>query len=109
MALRNTSLLWKLLDASLEQWIGFGAALVGVFILIWLVVRVRSRYREDEDPAGDAHEMLLQFRDLHRHGDLTDEEFRSIKSRLLGSLSADTKQRGGAVQAQQSNGSKPIP
>lgn len=72
--------LWKVLDASLAEWT---ILIVCVGVLVWLVVRVRSWFREDEDPTASAHEMLLQFRDLRRQGDLSEEEYRSIKNRLV--------------------------
>ena len=77
------SLLWKLLDASWYEWLALVATFFSVVVLIWLVIRVKTWYREDEDPAAQDHEMLVQFRDLHRQGDLSEEEFRSIKGRLI--------------------------
>lgn len=71
---------WMILNASLIEWI---VLLVSIIVLSWLIVRIRSRFREDEGPTAQDHELLLQFRDLHRQGDLTDGEFRSIKSRIM--------------------------
>ena len=88
----KTSVLWKLLEGSPKEWLQFVGALAGIIVLVWLIVRMRLWFREDEGPAADVNEMLLQFRDLHRQGDLSDEEFRSIKSRLLGT--SDESGRG---------------
>ena len=96
----NDSILWRLLDGSAAEWIGFAGAIVVVVVLICVIFRVRSWFREDEGPAAWSHEMLLQFRDLHREGDLTDTEFRSIKSRLLNEEEVSRKANTGTRQAQ---------
>ncbi len=49
---------------------------------IWLIVWLRSYFREDADDADQTMEMLTQFRDLHQEGGLSDDEFRLIRSRL---------------------------
>jgi hypothetical protein len=60
--------------------------LVGVVIAagvsIWVVMRLRAWFREDAGRADDKLEMLTQFRDLHQQGELTEDEYRLIKSRL---------------------------
>jgi len=92
--------LWKLLEGSPTEWLQFGCALAGIIVLVWLIVRIRLWFREDEGPAADAHEMLLQFRDLHRRGDLSEEEFRSIKSRLLGTTDESGRGAGNSRKEQ---------
>ncbi len=62
------------------EWI---IAFIVVSFLIWLIVWVVGRFRENEDRQVDASEILLQFSEMHREGDLTDDEFRSIKKRLI--------------------------
>lgn len=47
------------------------------------MIRIRSRYRDNEDPAAAEQQMLAQIRDLHRQGDLSEDEYRSIKGRLV--------------------------
>lgn len=59
---------------------------LAVAVLVWLCLRVRAWFHEDDGPADSAHEMLAQYRDLQRQGVLTDEEFRSIKRRLAGEI-----------------------
>ena len=61
------------------------AVIIAFSILIWSIFRIRAMFWEDEGPAEEPHEMLIQFRDLHRQGDLTEEEYRSIKGRLADS------------------------
>jgi hypothetical protein len=61
--------------------------LVAVVLLIgggiWFALWLRARFRDSEDPAGIDHAMLSQIGDLHREGGLSDEEYRSIKGRLV--------------------------
>jgi uncharacterized membrane protein len=45
----------------------------------YLVARVRARFRESPPPAN---ELLTNFRELHSKGELSDEEYRTIKSML---------------------------
>jgi len=54
-----------------------------LFAAAWAIVWIRSRYRDNEDVAEAEHQMLMQIRDLRREGDLSEEEFRSIKGRLI--------------------------
>jgi hypothetical protein len=75
---------WRLAGTSLA----FFAAIV---FAVWLIFRIRSRYRGHEDPAADEQRMLMQLRDLRRQGDLSDDEYRSIKGRLAKRLDGLSK------------------
>lgn len=70
----------ELLGDHLVEWI---LAVFIVSFLIWLIVWVVGRFRENEDRHVDARELLMQFAEMQREGDLTDDEFRSIKKRLI--------------------------
>ena len=50
---------------------------------VWMLVRVRARFRDNEDPTAADHQMLMQISNLRRQGDLSEEEYRSIKGRLV--------------------------
>ncbi|WP_145224574.1 hypothetical protein [Gimesia algae] len=69
-----------LLGDHLVEWI---LAVLIVSFLIWLIVWVVGRFRENEDRHVDARELLMQFAEMRREGDLSDDEFRSIKKRLV--------------------------
>ncbi|MCA9027885.1 MAG: hypothetical protein KDA86_21935 [Planctomycetaceae bacterium] len=84
----DQTFLWKLLDASVWHVIGLLVALV---VLVGLIIRVRTLFREDEDSTADDHRLLTQITDLHREGDLTEEEYRSIKGRLVQKLDEQLK------------------
>lgn len=57
--------------------------MVIVSFMIWLIVRIVGHFRENEDRHVDANELLIQFSEMRREGDLTDDEFRFIKKRLV--------------------------
>ena len=51
-------------------------------VLVWLVWKVRSWWREDANDAGTDHEILARYRELHLRGELSEEEYRSIKRQM---------------------------
>lgn len=55
---------------------------IAVAVAAWMISRLRARFREDSGRADGKLEMLSQFRDLKLQGELTEDEFRLIKSRL---------------------------
>lgn len=73
--------LWQV-AASPGQWIPI---LVVLGVLIGVIAWLRVRFRDDDDPAEESLELLNQFRELRQRGELTEDEFRSIKSRLSAS------------------------
>ncbi|MCA8996554.1 MAG: hypothetical protein KDA80_06210 [Planctomycetaceae bacterium] len=70
-----------LLNSTVILWIGLAVAL---FALAIVIKRIRSRYRDGDDPADEPEEIIRQMEEMHRRGDLTEEEIRSIKSRYPG-------------------------
>jgi len=56
------------------------AAIFALLALALVVVR-RFRGSSAEDQVG-ANEMLAKFRDLHARGGLSDDEYRTIKTKL---------------------------
>jgi hypothetical protein len=74
-------------------WLGLFALLA---VSAWLVVRIRARFRDRDDPMEGGHQMLMQMGELHREGGLSDEEYRSIKSKLSGPVDHST--RGGSPE-----------
>ena len=55
------------------------AAIAVLAVLIYLI---RSWLRENDGPAASDHELLGEYRELNRRGELSDEEFRIIKGRI---------------------------
>ena len=71
----------ELLQETTVFWLVLIAALIVAAILI---VRIRARYCGREDSEANQRPLPIQMGDLLREGELTEEEFRSIKSRLSG-------------------------
>jgi hypothetical protein len=63
------------------------AALVAVGF--YLIGRIRGRYRESDVRTGI---LLDNFRELHSGGQLSDEEYRNIKSKLAARLRDELNQ-----------------
>ncbi len=72
---------WNQYQQVMTPW-HWGFVIVAVSFAIWLIVWLRSYFREDADDADETLEMLTQFLNLHQEGGLSDDEFRLIKSRL---------------------------
>ncbi len=60
-----------------------GSLLLALSVAAWIINRIRLRYRDNDGPEEGDQQLLLQISDLRREGDLTDEEYRSIKGRLI--------------------------
>jgi hypothetical protein len=58
---------------------GAGVAAIGFYIL----GRIRGAFRQSERESGI---LLDNFRELHSRGELSDEEYRTIKSKLASQL-----------------------
>jgi uncharacterized membrane protein len=71
----------ELLQETTVFWLVLIAAVIVAAVLI---VRIRARYRGREDSEANQRLLLMQMGDLHREGELTEEEFRSIKGQLSG-------------------------
>ncbi len=70
----------EMMQASALSWVALAVVLV---VLAGVSLWMRTRFRDDSDPAAASAEMLLVARDSRRRGDISDEEYRSIKGRLL--------------------------
>ena len=67
------------------------AVLLGILAVLLLIgFWIRTRFHENaSENAADPEQLLVLYEEMRRQGDLTDEEFRSIKSRILPSRSHD--------------------
>ncbi|MDA0587450.1 MAG: hypothetical protein O2820_16115 [Planctomycetota bacterium] len=72
---------WRLLTEGASH---YAATILSIGVLAGIALWLRSWYREDDGTTEDAHDFLLQFKELKRQGDLTEDEYRSIRSRLTG-------------------------
>ena len=58
--------------------------LIGLIVAGWLTVwQVRRRLQRDETPLGNAGFTLSDLRQLHKSGQMSDEEFDRAKARVV--------------------------
>jgi uncharacterized membrane protein len=82
-------ILKRVLDAQVEWLIFWLAALaVGVVVGCWAAAKVRRQSAQQEPPAS---QLLSKFRELHSRGELSDAEYRTIKTTLAARLQDELK------------------
>jgi hypothetical protein len=69
-------------DALSKALIPIATTVTAIGLLAVAVYLLRSWLRDNDGPAASSHELLADYREMHRRGELSDEEFRSIKSRM---------------------------
>ena len=62
------------------------ATVAAIGLLTIAIYVIRSWLRENDGPAASAHELLAEYREMNRRGELSDEEFRIIKGRMASSI-----------------------
>ncbi|MEM8943621.1 MAG: hypothetical protein AAGD11_00445 [Planctomycetota bacterium] len=61
-----------------------------MFVLTAIGIAIVRRYRDREaNDMSDTSDTLSKFRELHAEGGLSDEEFRTIKTKLASELKAE--------------------
>lgn len=55
-------------------------------LLAFVIYLIRSWLRDNDGPAASDHQLLAGYREMNLQGELTDEEYRIIKSRLASRL-----------------------
>ena len=60
--------------------------LVALAVLAWLLLRLNAWFRDQRDGPTSAHEMLSHYRDMRKRGEISEEEYRSIRRHLAGEL-----------------------
>jgi hypothetical protein len=58
-----------------------------IVVLAVAIYLVRMWLRDNDGPAASPYDLLAEYRELHRKGELSDEEFRIIKGRLATRIS----------------------
>lgn len=74
---------------TLVLWMAVLGALVAV--AAYVIGKVRAKAIQKEPPAS---ELLSKFRELHSRGELSDAEFRTIKTTLASQLQQQLKDNG---------------
>lgn len=77
------------IELPVDSWWFFTVVLVLLVLFIWAVTRLTTARTEDIDPAEIDRQMLTAVSELRSRGELTNEEFRSIKGRLVERLTTD--------------------
>jgi uncharacterized membrane protein len=67
-------------------WVALGAVLIAV--AVYVVGKFRPESAQSEP---DANDLIANFRELHSQGELSDAEFRTIKTTLAGRLQEELK------------------
>lgn len=93
LGLLATGFMQQLFEAEAEElvlWIAGLAVLLAV--AIYVIDRVRGTPAQHEPTAS---ELMAKCRESHSRGELSDEEFRTIKTKLGSQLQAELKDDGG--------------
>ena len=78
---------WTGPELPVDRWWFFGIVLVLLVVAIWLIARLTSSATGDIDSSEIDRQMLSVISELRSQGELTSEEYRSVKSRLVERLS----------------------
>lgn len=100
---------WEIpaLELPVDSWWFFTIVLVLLVLFIWAVTRLTTSGTEDIDPAEIDRQMLTAVSELRSRGELTNEEFRSIKGRLVERLATDQTESDTAAEATSETESDP--
>ena len=69
-------------EALSQALIPLATTVTAIAVLAIAIFLIRSWLRENDGPAASDCELLADYREMHRRGELSDEEFRIIKSRM---------------------------
>lgn len=83
---------WRFFEIGGEAVVGMIAVLAcGLCVVAYLIEKFRPKSAQKE---LTSHDLLTKFRDLHSGGELSDEEFRTIKTALASELQEELKGKG---------------
>ncbi len=72
----------RLTEGSPTEWIGFIVLVVGIAGAAWCIARFRASLQDDAGHEEADFLLAKHVRELHERGDVTSEEFRSLKARI---------------------------
>ena len=75
--------------AELVIWAALGAIVIA--LAAYVIGKIRAEPAQNEPEASD---LISKFRDLHSRGELSDAEFRTIKTTLAARLQEELKDNG---------------
>lgn len=85
----------------------FLAMSIGVFVLIWVTLRVKAWFRDDTARDENPVHLLSELEEMRGEDGLTEEEFRLIKSRLAKAVVANVGTPNSAKTAGSQRGPTP--
>jgi hypothetical protein len=77
-------------DALTQALIPLITTVATIAVLAVVIYLIRSWLRENDGPAASDHELLGEYLELNRQGELSDEEFRIIKGRMASRIRGDS-------------------
>ena len=87
--------MFDLLDALAAKLALSGAVLAIVTVVaIYVIGKFRGEALKDEQSEPIASEVMSKIRELHSRGEVTDEEFRTIKTKLATRFQGELKDNG---------------
>ena len=89
-------------ELPIDSWWTYAVALIGLVIAITLAIRFVSSTTDDIDPVEIDRQMLSSVQELTRTGEITDDEYRSIKGQLVERLKTQEEERKKAEEAKSS-------
>lgn len=63
-------------------WVAVVLVVVAIVVLFALVVKLKDWMRPQSLAGNSPEDLLLQFRDIHKQGELTADEYKTIRERL---------------------------
>ena len=69
----------RFFNESYLQWI---ALIFAISLMIWGAMRIRAYFLEESNTIDDNYRLLNELRDLKTQGQLPEEEYRKVKSRI---------------------------
>lgn len=80
----------RMMSQTLESLAEAAVLFAVIFVVTAIGFALARRYRDrDANDISESSTMMSKFRDLHSEGGLSDEEFRTIKTKLAGELKAE--------------------
>ena len=69
-------------EALSQALIPVATTVTAIAVLAIAIYLIRAWLRENDGPAASEFELLSEYREMHRRGELSDEEFRIIKGQM---------------------------
>jgi len=78
--------------------IPIAATVTAIAVLSVAIYAIRWWLRENDGPAASDNELLSEYREMHRRGELSDQEFRIIKGRMAPRISGASESKRNLVE-----------